>query len=120
MIAAAHAADKSTPAKTELASLDSSSAPVDGKELFTREWMPKDARSHGGDGLGPVFNDSSCVACHNLGGVGGGGPASKNVDIITAFANPVGQQQQDANQFGDLNPRLTHCPPRSSTCSSKV
>ncbi|HEY3965193.1 MAG TPA: di-heme oxidoredictase family protein, partial [Planctomycetaceae bacterium] len=41
-------------------------------------------RSHGGDGLGPVFNDTSCVACHNQGGTGGGGPASKNVDIISA------------------------------------
>jgi CxxC motif-containing protein (DUF1111 family) len=55
-----------------------------GEELFTREWLPNDPRSHGGDGLGPVFNESSCVACHNQGGPGGGGPASKNVDIITA------------------------------------
>jgi CxxC motif-containing protein (DUF1111 family) len=55
-----------------------------GRELFEREWLPGDSRSHGGDGLGPVYNDSSCVACHNLGGSGGGGAASKNVDIITA------------------------------------
>jgi CxxC motif-containing protein (DUF1111 family) len=54
-----------------------------GRELFLREWMPGDSRSHGGDGLGPVFNDSSCVACHNLGGVGGGGPNGKNVDILS-------------------------------------
>ncbi len=54
-----------------------------GRELFLREWMPDDSRSHGGDGLGPVFNDSSCVACHNLGGVGGGGPNGKNVDILS-------------------------------------
>jgi CxxC motif-containing protein (DUF1111 family) len=66
----------------------------DGKELFQREWLPGDARAHGGDGLGPVFNDSSCVACHNLGGPGGGGPASKNVDIITAFANQAAPQPQ--------------------------
>src|SRR5262245_22619382 len=56
----------------------SASDPVDGKELFTREWLPNDARARGGDGLGPLFNDSSCVACHNLGGVGGGGPKGKN------------------------------------------
>ncbi len=56
-----------------------------GHELFTREWLPNDARAHGGDGLGPVYNDSSCVACHNQGGTGGSGPASKNVDILTAF-----------------------------------
>ncbi len=55
-----------------------------GRILFLREWRPNDPRSHGGDGLGPVFNESSCVACHHQGGVGGGGPADKNVDIITA------------------------------------
>ncbi|MFI5458487.1 MAG: di-heme oxidoredictase family protein [Isosphaerales bacterium] len=67
-----------------------------GRELFEREWLPGDSRSHGGDGLGPVYNDSSCVACHNQGGSGGGGAASKNVDIITAspgggvmFRSPV-------------------------------
>lgn len=61
-----------------------------GREIFLREWLPNDPRGHGGDGLGPVFNDTSCVACHNLGGAGGGGPASKNVDIITAApANPA-------------------------------
>ncbi len=58
-----------------------------GRELFEREWLPGDSRTHGGDGLGPVYNDSSCIACHNLGGNGGAGPASKNVDIITASPN---------------------------------
>ena len=67
------------------------SAP-DGRELFSREWLPHDGRAHGGDGLGPVFNDSSCVACHNQGGIGGGGAASKNVDIITAFVIPIEQR----------------------------
>ncbi|MGH7199316.1 MAG: di-heme oxidoredictase family protein, partial [Planctomycetaceae bacterium] len=59
---------------------------MSGAEIFAREWMPDDPRSHGGDGLGPVFNDTSCIACHNQGGVGGGGPNSKNVNIITASA----------------------------------
>ncbi len=40
-----------------------------GRELFERVWVKDDPRSHGGDGLGPVFNGSSCVACHHLGGV---------------------------------------------------
>src|SRR3954462_10532703 len=57
-----------------------------GSELFHREWVKGDARSHGGDGLGPVFNDSSCVACHNAGASGGAGPASKNVDIVSAVS----------------------------------
>jgi CxxC motif-containing protein (DUF1111 family) len=84
-------AAKSKSSTIVLASIQ---AAPDGKELFQREWLPGDARAHGGDGLGPVFNDSSCVACHNLGGAGGGGPASKNVDIITAFANQAAPQPQ--------------------------
>lgn len=67
---------------------------VDGAEIFVREWIPGDRRSHGGDGLGPVFNDSSCVACHNQGGTGGAGPASKNVDIVTAFHAPMQREQR--------------------------
>ncbi len=61
-----------------------------GRELFTRVWRPLDPRCRDddfasprfGDGLGPVFNDTSCVACHSLGGVGGAGPAEKNVQIL--------------------------------------
>lgn len=58
----------------------------DGRELFTREWLPDDPRSAAGDGLGPVFNDTSCVGCHNQGGVGGAGPVSKNAQVATAFS----------------------------------
>ncbi len=57
-----------------------------GEELFHREWVAGDARSPGGDGLGPVYNETSCVACHNLGGAGGAGPSTKNVVILSAIA----------------------------------
>jgi CxxC motif-containing protein (DUF1111 family) len=60
---------------------------VQGRALFEREWQPGDSRTHGGDGLGPVYNDSSCVACHNQGGTGGAGSTGKNVDIVSATAN---------------------------------
>ncbi len=61
-----------------------------GRQLFVRVWRPLDPRcrvdksspSVPGDGLGPVFNDTSCAACHSQGGVGGAGPAEKNVQII--------------------------------------
>ncbi len=57
---------------------------IDGRELFERQWKPGDERSHGGDGLGPMFNEKSCVACHKDGGVGGGGgPREKNALIFT-------------------------------------
>ncbi len=60
-----------------------------GRELFTREWLPGDPGAHQGDGLGPMYNDTSCVACHNQGGVGGAGPSSKNVELVTAIVTPV-------------------------------
>jgi CxxC motif-containing protein (DUF1111 family) len=63
-----------------------------GYEIFNREWLPNDPRSHGGDGLGPVYNDSSCVACHNSGGSGGAGPVSKNIDILNASRNRGNEQ----------------------------
>jgi RNA polymerase sigma factor (sigma-70 family) len=55
-----------------------------GAALFVKEWVPSDAQSHGGDGLGPVYNDTSCVACHGLASPGGAGPEGKNVVIVTA------------------------------------
>ncbi len=55
-----------------------------GRELFLREWVPGDRRSHGGDGLGPVFNERSCVGCHHQGPAGaGGGSAGTNIEIVT-------------------------------------
>jgi CxxC motif-containing protein (DUF1111 family) len=53
-----------------------------GQTLFNHEWKINDPLANGGDGLGPVFNDISCKACHNQGGVGGAGGLDHNV---TAF-----------------------------------
>src|SRR5689334_15889255 len=30
-----------------------------GAELFAREWLPEDSKGPGGDGLGPVYNETS-------------------------------------------------------------
>jgi CxxC motif-containing protein (DUF1111 family) len=54
-----------------------------GGELFQHEWTPNDPLAAGGDGLGPVFNATSCTACHHKGGVGGSGGIEDNV---TAFS----------------------------------
>ena len=45
-----------------------------GRALFEHEWVPHDPLAPEGDGLGPVFNAASCVACHHQSGPGGGGP----------------------------------------------
>ena len=62
-----------------------------GEVLFAKEWAPNDPMSHGGDGLGPVYNETSCVACHGLGAPGGAGPESKNVILVTATPNGPGR-----------------------------
>jgi CxxC motif-containing protein (DUF1111 family) len=82
-IHAAAVADDATSDETATARLQ------EGRSLFLREWLPGEAPNPGGDGLGPVFNDSSCVACHNGGTTGGGGPRSKNVDILSAASMGV-------------------------------
>jgi CxxC motif-containing protein (DUF1111 family) len=43
-------------------------------------------------GLGPIFNDVSCVSCHNAGGTGGGSPVN-----VTRFG------LRDANGFDPLD-----------------
>ncbi len=60
-----------------------------GRELFARRWLSDDPRCHGGDGLGPVYNATSCVDCHNQGGPGGGGPADRNVELATGIGYMV-------------------------------
>ncbi len=56
---------------------------ANGPELFERVWRKDDPRGHGGDGLGPVFNGTSCVACHHKGGTGGAGGVDRNIEIAT-------------------------------------
>jgi len=55
---------------------------ADGEALFVHEWVEDDPRSASGDGLGPLFNATSCAACHNQGGVGGAGDSSANVELL--------------------------------------
>jgi hypothetical protein len=49
----------------------------EGRLLFERNWATGNP-TFGSDGLGPLFNGQSCVACHNQGGVGGSGDARFN------------------------------------------
>jgi CxxC motif-containing protein (DUF1111 family) len=65
-----------------------------GRDLFMHEWTPNDPLAKGGDGLGPVFNANSCVACHKQSGPGGGGPVEHNVTVFTS----VDKNNKEANQ----------------------
>ena len=91
------AADKAEPDKRQ----------ISGEEIFRREWLPNDPRSHGGDGLGPVFNDSSCVACHNQGGIGGGGLREKNVQLMTVNIVELDEVKRRLSKHGARNAETT-------------
>lgn len=50
-----------------------------GRAEFTREMLPR-------DGLGPVFTERSCVACHALGGIGGADALDDANHLVRRFA----------------------------------
>jgi CxxC motif-containing protein (DUF1111 family) len=55
-----------------------------GQELFQHVWKEQgDPFLGSGDGLGPVYNATSCVACHNQSGIGGSGGLEHNVTTFT-------------------------------------
>lgn len=70
---------------------------AEGFELFVHEWTPNDPLSGEGDGLGPVFNANSCVACHSQGGIGGGGSNRHNVNAFTVLPT-----RNDDNMYGGV------------------
>src|SRR5262245_46263366 len=50
----------SIPVIASGASLDASI----GRELFDRNWVPAPSSTKSNDGLGPLYNATSCGACH--------------------------------------------------------
>jgi CxxC motif-containing protein (DUF1111 family) len=62
-----------------------------GKVLFTHLWQPHDPLCPGGDGLGPVYNATSCAACHHRGGPGGAGGLDDSVLVFATVPNKKGE-----------------------------
>lgn len=78
-----------------------------GEEMFLREWTAGDERSVAGDGLGPMYNAASCVECHRLGGVGGGGANGQNVDLVTVRApHTAAGRRALTDRLGNFHPAL--------------
>jgi len=75
-----------------------------GRVMFEREWEVGEPASPGGDGLGPNFNDVSCVACHHLGGIGGAGPVEKNVDMLSLSPDRRMLTHGQLRRLVDLHP----------------
>ena len=78
-----------------------------GSAIFEHQWKPGRPASPGGDGLGPVHNDVSCVACHHQGGAGGGGGIEKNATLLTLMPKLSGlSKRRFHNQVSQLHPGL--------------
>jgi CxxC motif-containing protein (DUF1111 family) len=71
----------------------------EGKFLFEKQWEAGAPSPTGGDGLGPLYNENSCVGCHHLGGTGGGAKNEHNVILLTAVAGPAPLRAQEHKVF---------------------
>jgi CxxC motif-containing protein (DUF1111 family) len=67
----------------------------EGRELFTLNFArPAEAKLNRdlhrqGNGLGPVFNETSCAGCHRQAGIGGSGGLDANVVMVGIVTRPV-------------------------------
>src|SRR5262245_59847015 len=101
---------------------DPTPAPLDpgsvalGKVLFEHEWTENDPLANGGDGLGPVFNAKSCVACHKKGGIGGADGNEHNVTTCSRPATHNSKAAQGVIHAFAIDPKyqetLKHADPR--------
>ncbi len=79
-----------------------------GQQLFTQPFAPTPL-TPGGDGLGPLFNHVSCVACHHSGGVGGAGDhrfSPRAFSIQQLRFNPHATKQNLTQAIASINPLL--------------
>lgn len=78
-----------------------------GQALFNHKWTPNDPLANGGDGLGPVYNADSCVACHKQGGAGGSGGTDHNVTTFSIRPEVAGPRPREGVLHAGA---VTNCP----------
>ena len=79
------------------------------RALFEKLWEPGEASPSGGDGVGPLYNERSCVGCHFLGGTGGAGDNLKSVTILSVVPGsqaPGGRRPVFQGELEQLHPGL--------------
>lgn len=77
-----------------------------GRALFEKQWVATNPTIQS-DGLGPLFNGNSCVACHHQGGVGGSGDArfnARTIGLEEIWIVPRPTQDQIARLVGSFHP----------------
>jgi CxxC motif-containing protein (DUF1111 family) len=79
-----------------------------GQQLFTQPFSPG-PQGPSGDGLGPLFNHVSCVACHHRGGVGGAGDHrfnARSFAISELYYDPSRTSATFGEAIAAINPLL--------------
>ena len=74
---------------------------AEGQTLFLRDWLKEGRLNPTGDGLGPMYNAASCVACHKQQGVGGGGPDENNVDLLSIARHDLNRRAANRSKILD-------------------
>ena len=87
--------DRSAEAKAEVRAREA-------RALFEKVWVPGQPSPIGGDGVGPLYNATSCVGCHHLGGTGGAGGAENDVSLLTVLGGPPRQEPKHSIFRGEL------------------
>ncbi len=87
----------------------------EGQVLFEHAWTPDDPMSAAGDGLGPLYNATSCAECHNQGGSGGAGGSDHDVlllpvqGMVPHFGTSPAYDEHRSGQFRPSHVPEFHC-----------
>jgi CxxC motif-containing protein (DUF1111 family) len=80
---------------------------AEGRHFFLKLWPAGEGSPTGGDGLGPLYNEGSCVACHHVGGLGGAGLNDRNVKLLVASGTATAEGNTVfKGELTDLHPGL--------------
>lgn len=94
--------------KTPLPPVDKATQLAEGQKLFLRDWRKEGRLNKTGDGLGPLYNATSCVACHSQQGIGGGGTDEHNVDLLSIDRRDRRGPGRNANRITTAARKLVH------------
>lgn len=103
--ASRHIASADDPAPSDTQTLEL------GRKIFLQDWTKESAQEFlapKADGLGPMFNAVSCVACHFQGTIGGGGPNDNNVQFVSLLHpdDSAAAHKSDERKAAVLDPRF--------------
>jgi CxxC motif-containing protein (DUF1111 family) len=87
-----------------------------GRDLFRKDFSRAD-NAEGEPLLGPVFNETSCISCHDMGGIGGAGAGRFDFQILTVMP-PRGRMSE--HKFRQFREEMESLHPGFRSASSVI